>query len=130
MQPEVKSVLSDLCASPVFLSEEAMDKFYLGFCNKIIWPLFHYFPTYTVYDKDYWFQYQDVNKIFRDAVLEVIKPGDIIWVHDYHLMLLPSLLREKLPHTPIGFFCIFRFHPMNSIDCCLLPGGVKSCADS
>ena len=58
MQPEVKSVLSDLCASPVFLSEEAMDKFYLGFCNKIIWPLFHYFPTYTVYDKDYWFQYQ------------------------------------------------------------------------
>ncbi|MDO0825204.1 bifunctional alpha,alpha-trehalose-phosphate synthase (UDP-forming)/trehalose-phosphatase [Desulfosporosinus nitroreducens] len=109
MQPEVKSVLSDLCASPVFLSEEAMDKFYLGFCNKIIWPLFHYFPTYTVYDKDYWFQYQDVNKIFRDAVLEVIKPGDIIWVHDYHLMLLPSLLREKLPHTPIGFFLHIPF---------------------
>ena len=109
MQTEVKSVLGDLHASPVFLSEEAMDKFYLGFCNKIIWPLFHYFPSNTVYDKDYWLQYQEVNKIFRDAVLEEIKPGDVIWVHDYHLMLLPGLLREKLPHTPIGFFLHIPF---------------------
>ena len=109
LQPEVKSVLVDLHASPVFLSEKAMDKFYLGFCNKIIWPLFHYFPSNTVYDKDYWLQYQEVNKIFRDTVLEVIQPGDVIWVHDYHLMLLPGLLREKLPHTPIGFFLHIPF---------------------
>ncbi|GAB6154676.1 bifunctional alpha,alpha-trehalose-phosphate synthase (UDP-forming)/trehalose-phosphatase [Desulfosporosinus burensis] len=109
MQPEVKSVLGNLHASPVFLSEKAMDKFYLGFCNKIIWPLFHYFPSNTVYDKEYWLQYQDVNKIFRDVVLEVIKPGDVIWVHDYHLMLLPGLLREKLPDTPIGFFLHIPF---------------------
>ena len=109
LQPEVKHVLQGLHASPVFLSEEAMEKFYLGFCNKIIWPLFHYFPSYTVYDQDYWFQYRDVNKIFRDAVLEVIQPGDVIWVHDYHLMLLPGLLREKLPQTPIGFFLHIPF---------------------
>ena len=109
MQPEITSVLGDLNASPVFLSEDAMDKFYLGFCNKIIWPLFHYFPSYTVYDKDYWLQYRDVNKIFRDAVLEIIEPGDVIWVHDYHLMLLPGLLREKLPNTPIGFFLHIPF---------------------
>lgn len=109
LQAEVKKVLGELHASPVFLSEEAMDKFYLGFCNKILWPLFHYFPSYAVYDKEYWQQYQEVNRIFRDAVLEVIKPGDIIWVHDYHLMLLPGLLREKLPHTPIGFFLHIPF---------------------
>lgn len=109
LQPEVKSVLGELNASPVFLSEKAMDKFYLGFCNKIIWPLFHYFPSNTVYDKDYWLQYQEVNKIFRDVVLEEIQPGDVIWVHDYHLMLLPGLLREKLPHTPIGFFLHIPF---------------------
>ncbi|TGE35793.1 bifunctional alpha,alpha-trehalose-phosphate synthase (UDP-forming)/trehalose-phosphatase [Desulfosporosinus fructosivorans] len=109
LQTEVKNVLVDLHASPVFLSEKAMEKFYLGFCNKIIWPLFHYFPYNTIYDKDYWLQYQEVNKIFRDAVLEVIKPGDVIWVHDYHLMLLPALLREKLPQTPIGFFLHIPF---------------------
>ncbi len=109
LQPEVKNVLEDLHASPVFLSEEAMDKFYLGFCNKIIWPLFHYFPSNTIYDRDYWLHYRDVNKIFRDAVLAVIKPGDVIWVHDYHLMLLPGLLREKLPDTPIGFFLHIPF---------------------
>ncbi len=109
LQPEVKSVLVDLHASPVFLSEKAMDKFYLGFCNKIIWPLFHYFPSYSVYEKDYWLQYQEVNKIFRDAVLEIVQPGDIIWVHDYHLMLLPGLLREKLPNNPIGFFLHIPF---------------------
>lgn len=109
LQPEVKNVLVDLHAFPVFLSEKAMDKFYLGFCNKIIWPLFHYFPSYSVYEKDYWLQYQEVNEIFRDAVLDVIQPGDVIWVHDYHLMLLPGLLREKLPHTPIGFFLHIPF---------------------
>ncbi|EGW36319.1 bifunctional alpha,alpha-trehalose-phosphate synthase (UDP-forming)/trehalose-phosphatase [Desulfosporosinus sp. OT] len=109
MQTDVKRVLKDLNASPVFLSAEAMDKFYLGFCNKIIWPLFHYFPSNTDYDKDYWLQYREVNKIFRDAVLEVIQPGDVIWVHDYHLMLLPGLLREELPHTPIGFFLHIPF---------------------
>lgn len=106
---EVKSVLHELNAFPVFLTEEGMDKFYLGFCNKIIWPLFHYFPANAVYDQEYWEQYQMVNAVFRDAVLEVIQPGDVIWIHDYHLMLLPSLLRKKLPQTPIGFFLHIPF---------------------
>lgn len=109
LQAQVRDILNELHASPVFLSEEAMDKFYLGFCNKIIWPLFHYFPSNAIYDKNYWQEYQEVNAIFRDAVLAVIRPGDIIWVHDYHLMLLPGLLRQKLPHTPIGFFLHIPF---------------------
>jgi trehalose 6-phosphate synthase/phosphatase len=82
-------------ASPVFLSEKLMDKVYLGFCNKTVWPLFHYFPSYAVFDREFWDEYKRVNEIFRDELLEIIKPDDIIWIHDYHLMLLPQLLREK-----------------------------------
>lgn len=95
--------------SPVFLSEKVMDRFYYGFCNKTIWPLFHYFTTYTVYDQEYWKNYKLVNELFCEQVLKVAKPDDVIWVHDYHLMLLPGLLKKKLPHSKIGFFLHIPF---------------------
>ncbi|MHB1131526.1 MAG: bifunctional alpha,alpha-trehalose-phosphate synthase (UDP-forming)/trehalose-phosphatase [Chloroflexota bacterium] len=96
-------------AYPVFISEQAMERFYLGFCNRTIWPLFHYFPSYTSYPEDYWQEYVAVNKTFRDAVVAVAQPDDVIWVHDYHLMLLPLLLREQLPAARIGFFLHIPF---------------------
>jgi trehalose 6-phosphate synthase/phosphatase len=99
---------SDLSASPVFLSEKLMDQVYLGYCNKTIWPLFHYFPTFTVFDREFREQYKKVNEIFRDELLKIIKPDDIIWIHDYHLMQLPELLREKVSN-PIGFFLHIPF---------------------
>jgi trehalose 6-phosphate synthase/phosphatase len=104
----VKS-FSESCAYPVFLTERSMEKFYHGFCNKTIWPLFHYFPSHTVYDEAFWSHYKCVNKIFCEAVMKVIKPDDVIWIHDYHLMLLPRLLREKIPDIPIGFFLHIPF---------------------
>ena len=103
-----EKVCNNFKASPVFLSEDLMEKVYLGFCNKTIWPLFHYFPGYTVFDREFWEQYKKVNNIFRDELLNVIKPDDIIWIHDYHLMLLPELLREEIPN-PIGFFLHIPF---------------------
>jgi trehalose 6-phosphate synthase/phosphatase len=101
--------LTEFHAHPVFLSERAMDKFYLGFCNRTIWPLFHYFPSYAVYDEEYWAQYEHVNQTFCDAIMEIVQPDDVIWVHDYHLMLLPKLLRARLPDVPIGFFLHIPF---------------------
>lgn len=103
-----KKVKSTFNASPVFLSEKLMDKVYLGFCNKTIWPLFHYFPNYAVFEREFWDEYKRVNEIFRDELLKVIQPGDVIWIHDYHLMLLPELLREKVTN-PIGFFLHIPF---------------------
>lgn len=93
----------------VFLTEEMMEKFYEGFCNKTIWPLFHYFPSYTVYDKEFWDQYLTVNEIYCKAVLEMMRDDDIIWIHDYHLMLLPAMLREEKPSANIGFFLHIPF---------------------
>jgi len=96
-------------SAPVFLPEESMDRFYLGFCNKTIWPLFHYFPTLTRYDEGYWQEYQNVNRVFGEAVVKALQPDDVLWIHDYHLMLLPKLVREKFPEMPIGFFLHIPF---------------------
>lgn len=101
--------LSQFSAYPVFLSEEAMEKFYHGFCNKTVWPLFHYFPSYAVYDEDLWNCYKEVNETFCEAIIQVLKPDDMVWIHDYHLLLLPKLLREKMPDIPIGFFLHIPF---------------------
>jgi trehalose 6-phosphate synthase/phosphatase len=94
---------------PVFLPEESMDRFYHGFCNKTLWPLFHYFPTLTQYEEEYWQEYRNVNRIFGEAVVGALQPDDMVWVHDYHLMLLPRLIREKFPDMPIGFFLHIPF---------------------
>jgi len=91
-------------ALPVFFEEDTMQKFYHGFCNSTIWPLFHYFPTYAKFREEDWTQYIKVNEAFRDSVIKGYIPGDIVWVHDYHLMLLPRLLREKIPEISVGFF--------------------------
>ena len=96
-------------SAPVFLPEESMDRFYLGFCNKTLWPLFHYFPTLTHYEEEHWQEYQHVNQVFSEAVIKALQPDDVLWIHDYHLLLLPKLVREKLPEMPIGFFLHIPF---------------------
>lgn len=109
-QDDLKSkLLIEYKAYTVFLSKNVMENFYQGFCNKTIWPLFHYFPSYAVYEEEFWNYYKLVNEKFLDAILEIIKPDDLIWVHDYHLMLLPKLIREKIPGIRIGFFLHIPF---------------------
>lgn len=94
---------------PVFLSSKDVDDFYCGFSNKTIWPLFHYFSEYTVFEEDYWAAYQKVNQDFCDEIVEHIKEDDTIWIHDYQLMLLPHMIREKMPAATIGFFLHIPF---------------------
>ncbi|MEO8285364.1 MAG: bifunctional alpha,alpha-trehalose-phosphate synthase (UDP-forming)/trehalose-phosphatase [Chloroflexota bacterium] len=96
-------------AYPVFIPEEEMESFYHGFCNSTIWPLFHYFPSVTYYNEEYWATYKQVNERFADAVLECLNPGDTVWVHDYQLMLLPDLIRKRMPDVKIGFFLHIPF---------------------
>jgi alpha,alpha-trehalose-phosphate synthase [UDP-forming]/trehalose-phosphatase len=95
---------------PVFLSDKDADDYYNGFSNGILWPLFHYlFEKNTVFNEKYWSAYQKVNQQFADVILENYKEGDMIWVHDYHLMLLPLLLRKKRPDINIAFFLHIPF---------------------
>jgi trehalose 6-phosphate synthase/phosphatase len=107
----VEKLITDFKNFPVFLPKRHVEMYYSGFCNKTIWPLFHCFTQYAVYEKSLWESYRRVNELFCDRVVEVAQPDDIIWIHDYHLMLLPKLLREKLPNAQIGFFLHIPFPP-------------------
>lgn len=106
---EVRTRLAQEDCHPVFLNRHEVENYYYGFSNKTIWPLFHYFTQNTIYENNLWDAYERVNKTFCDAVVEIAGPKDTIWVHDYHLMLLPRLIREKLPHAAIGFFLHIPF---------------------
>lgn len=94
---------------PIFIESKIYNKYYNGFCNATLWPLFHYFPSYVVYDQDTFESYEQVNQIFADHLLKVIRPDDTLWIHDYQLFLLPQLIREKMPTVKIGFFLHIPF---------------------
>jgi trehalose 6-phosphate synthase/phosphatase len=94
---------------PVPLASKTRDHFYDGFCNSILWPLFLYFPSFVVYRKEFFDDYVRVNAIMAKKIVELYEPGDTIWVHDYHWLLLPSLVRESLPNANIGFFLHIPF---------------------
>jgi trehalose 6-phosphate synthase/phosphatase len=90
--------------TPVYLSPVQIENYYEGYSNSVLWPLCHYFPTYMQYDNKYWETYNEVNALFCEAVLKITESDDIIWVHDYQLMLLPKMLRNKIPDICIGYF--------------------------
>ncbi|MBN2610711.1 MAG: bifunctional alpha,alpha-trehalose-phosphate synthase (UDP-forming)/trehalose-phosphatase [Bacteroidales bacterium] len=94
---------------PVYLNENEMENYYFGFSNKTIWPLYHYFTQYVEYEDVFWHAYVDVNKRFAEKVLDFIKDDDIIWVHDYHLQLLPKMIKDARPDMLIGFFLHIPF---------------------
>ncbi|XP_073001058.1 alpha,alpha-trehalose-phosphate synthase [UDP-forming] 5 [Typha latifolia] len=95
---------------PAFLPSDLFSKFYHGFCKQHLWPLFHYMLPLSPdlggrFDRSLWQAYVSVNKIFADKVMEVISPeDDFVWVHDYHLMVLPTFLRKRFSRVKLGFF--------------------------
>jgi trehalose 6-phosphate synthase/phosphatase len=91
------------------LGREAAARAYEGYSNAVLWPLFHYQLDRVAYDLRDFDAYREVNSAFADAVVGLYRPGDRIWVHDYHLMLLPRMLRERLPDAVIGFFLHIPF---------------------
>lgn len=99
----------DFALHPVFLPSKTRDKHYNGFCNDTIWPLFHYFPSYARYKDEYFDHYIKANQQFCNELEKLYQPGDIIWIHDYHLMLLPAMIRAKFPNAMIGFFLHIPF---------------------
>ncbi|HWF39913.1 MAG TPA: bifunctional alpha,alpha-trehalose-phosphate synthase (UDP-forming)/trehalose-phosphatase, partial [Candidatus Acidoferrales bacterium] len=93
----------------VDLPAEIATRFYEGFANQTLWPVFHNFLSQLKFDADDWKAYVEANRFFCKAVLDRYQPGDLIWVHDYHLMLLPQMLRAELPDAAIGFFLHIPF---------------------
>ena len=104
LQPEVVEKANEQDCIAVSLTSEEIEKFYYGFSNRTIWPLFHYFMEYTEFDPEHWEAYKQVNQKYADAVVEHLEDGDTVWVHDYQLLLLPQMIRDKNPSVTIGFF--------------------------
>ncbi len=89
---------------PVFLTQYEIANFYEGYANDTLWPLMHYFPNIVQHKEQYWKAYRAVNQRYKRIVQKVADAGAAIWIHDYHFLLLPSMLRTVLPDAKIGFF--------------------------
>jgi trehalose 6-phosphate synthase/phosphatase len=101
---EVERRLSDARLAPVALTPDEVARYYEGYANSVLWPLLHYAvarlpPVVEDFDA-----YEAVNAKFAEAAAARYRPGDVIWVHDYQLLLVPQMLRERLPDARIGFF--------------------------
>jgi len=114
----------DFSARPVFLSAGDVEGFYEGFCNQTLWPLFHYFPALVAFAEESWQTYERINGVFCDAVLEEAGRGDTVWVHDYHFLLLPAMLKRRRPDLKVGFFLHIPFPSYELFR--LLPGRWRS----
>nr|AXS58651.1 trehalose-6-phosphate synthase subunit B homeolog b [Epichloe coenophiala] len=106
----------------VFCSDKDFDGHYTHFCKQILWPVFHYQipdnPKSKAYEDHSWKYYVHVNQAFADKIVQNWKRGDVIWVHDYHLLLVPGMVRKKLPDAKIGFFLHVAF-PSSEVFRCL-----------
>lgn len=113
-----KAVLDEWAAKhryfAVDLDRETAQGFYEGIANQALWPLFHHFPSLLRFDPEAWLAYVRANEIFRDQVLKQLRPDDLVWIHDYHFLLLPQMLREVVPDISIGFFLHVPF-PSSSV---------------
>ena len=101
---ELNQRLTELDCIPVTLTARQVTEYYERVSNGLLWPLFHYFTDRMPLDPPSWEVYEEVNEKFADAAAEVWRDGDDIWVHDYQLLLVPALLRRRLPSARIGFF--------------------------
>ena len=91
------------------LTDNEIEQYYHGFSNRTIWPLFHYFSNKAEYDAETWQAYRHVNEKFFETVAPRIGADDTVWVHDYQLMLLPRMIKERFPDTRVGFFLHIPF---------------------
>ncbi|KAA8623055.1 Glycosyltransferase family 20 protein [Pyrenophora tritici-repentis] len=109
-------------ALTVFVSDKDFDGHYAHYCKTILWPVFHYIipdhPKSKAFLDHSWVFYVKVNQAFADKVVKNYKRGDVIWIHDYHLCLVPQMIRQKLPDAQIGFFLHTAF-PSSEVFRCL-----------
>lgn len=101
---EITTYLHERGCHPIFLTQEQINGFYYGYCNATLWPMFHYFYKSTEFQLSYWESYKEVNRLFSKEILQFATKNSYTWIHDYQLMLVPKLLRQKLGDAAIGFF--------------------------
>lgn len=101
--------LEGLRTVPIFLTADEVSHFYEGFSNGTLWPIFHYLLDRVPMDDGDWSMYEMINQRFADKIAEQYREGDLVWIHDYQLLLVPELLRKRIPNARIGFFLHIPF---------------------
>ncbi|HQP10510.1 MAG TPA: trehalose-6-phosphate synthase, partial [Candidatus Omnitrophota bacterium] len=99
-----RRLIKDFGYYPIFLNQHEIDDYYDGFSNSCLWPALHYFPHYIHYTLESWKSYVKINQKFAEHIAANASDDDLIWIHDYHLFLVPQMLRSINPHLKIGFF--------------------------
>lgn len=97
-------VNENLRLHPVVLEKKLYDSYYDRFCNDVLWPLFHYEGQHVFFRKDDWASYERANRQMADEILNIAGPKDTVWIHDFHFMLLPEMLKKENPSLKVGFF--------------------------
>jgi trehalose 6-phosphate synthase/phosphatase len=115
---------SDFELVPIFLPSSLHASFYKGFTNSVLWPLFHYFPSFVEFKDEFLDAYKQANEEMAQMLISHYQDGDLIWIHDYHFMLLPDLVRKQQPDAKIGFFLHIPFPNFEVFR--LLPSEVKA----
>jgi trehalose 6-phosphate synthase len=105
----------DLMLHPLPLGAAERENYYEGFANSTLWPLYHNGLLPTTFDRSWWEAYQAVNRRFARRAIEALAPNGMLWVHDYHLQLVPEMVRAVRPDTRIGFFLHTPFPPSQLI---------------
>jgi trehalose 6-phosphate synthase complex regulatory subunit len=115
-------MLNDHASNVVYVTDKDFSGHYTHYCKTILWPIFHYqvpdHPKSKAYADHSWEFYRRVNQAVADKVIASYKDGDTIWVNDYHLLLVPKMIRDKLPGASIGFFLHTAF-PSSEVFRCL-----------
>ena len=106
---ELDRALAQLDTQPVYLTRAEQKGFYEDFSNGALWPVFHSLIDQLALELEGWATYRRVNEKFAQATIDAYRDGDTIWIHDYHLMLVPQLVRQALPQARIGFFLHIPF---------------------
>lgn len=101
---------------PVFLPKDINDRHYNGFCDAILWPAWHSFPDDVCFTFDDYEAYKETNMRFADKILEKCEEGDIVWIHDYQLMLVPGIIRSRMKNVKIMFFFHTTFPDPSNIE--------------
>lgn len=94
---------------PVTVQNDQYERYYNGLSNSVLWPLFHYFPSFAEYDPQDFDDYMKVNQQFAEILERNCRENDTVWIHDYHLLPLAAMLRKAIPGITIGFFLHIPF---------------------
>lgn len=104
-----RTPVGNLKCTPIVVPKNIYHHYYNGYSNNVIWPLFHYERSMVLHSDQGWKNYIEANQIVADAILKTAKEEDSIWIHDFHFMLVPGMVKEKNPKLHVGFFLHIPF---------------------